>query len=188
MPHQAATGFRETATPEGSRLELRPVPLPGAYLAAALLLAGLFGMPALAVLLVPARQDPLSLAAAAGGLGIAAWAGLALRGAWRARRPQRLDLSPAGIALGAAPPLPWPEIGAVEAVAGSAGTAAAPGGAAALGARIATARLAHEWRVRAVLADGTVRFLAQGLDAAAATRLQALLERERQRRTASAGG
>lgn len=164
------------ALPGGQAVAIRPAPLPAAWLGAVLLLAALFGLPALAILLSPARWDGLSLASMALGLGIAAWA---LGAAWRARRlrrPQRLVLGPERIEAGARS-LRWDEVTGFEVLAPRAlaqGPAAAGG--VAMGLRIGAARAAQDWRVAAGLAAGGRQVLATGLDEAAAGRLHALLE------------
>lgn len=166
----AATWVEEAATPGGLALSIRPVRPPAAWLALAWLLAALFGLPALAILLSPQRWDGLSLSAMGCGFAIAGFAALAARRARRTRRPQRLVASAEGVTTPGAV-LAWPRIRAIETVSPPAPPREAGTGAA-MGLRIAAARVAHEWRVEALLDDGRTALLAEGLDAAAAARIR----------------
>lgn len=83
---QQSGSFHRKASQEGVLYTIHPARPPLAFQAAGWLLAGMFGMPALSVLLTPARQDGVSLLAAAGGLGVA---GLAIGAVHRVRRDRR---------------------------------------------------------------------------------------------------
>ncbi|EFH13754.1 hypothetical protein, partial [Teichococcus cervicalis] len=63
MSGVAEGGFTRRETPQGVEFTIHPAPPARGFLAAALLLALLFGLPALAVLADPRRHDAVSLAA-----------------------------------------------------------------------------------------------------------------------------
>lgn len=95
---------------EATLIDITPARPDTAFLAAAVLLGGLFGLPALAILLNPARHDALSLSAAAIALAVVALAGLALRRALAGRRRRSLRLDPQGLTLEGATH-PWATLG-----------------------------------------------------------------------------
>ena len=159
-------------------LQVYPVPAARSFLATTVLLAGLFAAPALAVLLNPARRDPWSLAAVAGGLLVCALAGWAGWQGVAGRRPHRLALGAAGIA-GPAGRHPWPEIAGLAVLAPghnrfNSGPVTAGGHA--LGASIAQAQQASGWSV-ALRLHGRRQpvLLARGLDQPTAEALCARL-------------
>ncbi|MFZ6765361.1 hypothetical protein [Pseudoroseomonas sp. WGS1072] len=100
MAGQDQGAFTRTPLGDGALLlHLRPARPPLAFLASVALLGGLFGLPALAVLIDPARHDALSLGAALGALLVLGLAALAWRRARRGRGRREIRLDAAGILL-----------------------------------------------------------------------------------------
>lgn len=100
MAHQDPGGFTRVALPDGTALfTVRPARPAAAFLAAAALLGGLFGLPALAVLISPRRNDPLSLAAALCALAVLGVAVAAFRRARQDRAPRAIRADAEGLAL-----------------------------------------------------------------------------------------
>lgn len=146
-----------------------------AFMAAAVLLGGLFGLPALGVVLNPARHDALSLAAALLALAVVAVAVLALRRARAHRRPSQLRLDASGL-LAAGTLIPWPALGARQVVLPETVAHAQPPGIHGLAAGIAAGHRAGEARLLQSRQDGAPAvLLAGGLDAETATRLDTTL-------------
>jgi len=174
MPRPDTSHFTTRAEAGATTYHIRPARPDLAFLAAAVLLGGLFGLPALAVLLDPRRHDPLSLAAAGCAALILLLAAWALRRALRGRRSVLLRLDAAGLT---ADGRHWPW----AALAGRSVEAPAPvvatGGLHELAATIATRQRAAEARLMQHFADGTPPVvLAAGLDAAVAERLRAAMD------------
>lgn len=173
MPRPETSRFTTRTEGPATVIDIRPARPDLAFLAAAVLLGGLFGLPALAVLLNPARHDALSLSAAGCAVLILALAGWALRRALHGRRPMALRLDPTGLAAGEQH-WPWAALGAraVEAPP----PVVASGGVHGLAAAIATRQRAAEARVVQHFADGMPPVtLAGGLEAGVAERLLAAL-------------
>ncbi|MBO1080551.1 hypothetical protein [Roseomonas haemaphysalidis] len=169
MPRPDTSRFATRTEGHATVIEIRPARPDTAFLAASVLLGGLFGLPALAVLLNPARHDALSLSAAGCAVLILLLAGWALRRALRGRRPVTLRLDPAGLAAGEQR-WAWPALAArtVEAPP----PVVAVGGVHGLAATIATRQRAAEARVMQHFTDGMPPVvLAGGLDAGVAERL-----------------
>ncbi|HWX51568.1 MAG TPA: hypothetical protein VNZ61_26295 [Roseomonas sp.] len=100
MAQQEQGGFTQQEKAGGRVLFIvRPARASLAFLAAAVLLGALFGLPALAVLLNPRRHDAISLAAALCALLILAGAVVAFRRARHGRSPRRIEVDATGIAL-----------------------------------------------------------------------------------------
>lgn len=189
MGRAAVASFHTTAGDGGATVfEIHPVPPSWNFLGVAVLLGGLFGAPALAVVLDPARRDPWSLGAAACGaliLGLAIQAG---RQAVSGRGRQRISIGSAGLEARSGT-YAWRDITSIEILRPrpnefapqSMDRAAAVGrammGGHVLGASIALQQQAGAVRVAAHLRDRSKpALLATGLDAATAERLrQALL-------------
>ncbi|RKJ98005.1 hypothetical protein, partial [Teichococcus wenyumeiae] len=110
MPRTESSRFTIRTEGDATLIEIRPARPELAFLAAAVLLGGLFGLPGLAVLLNPARHDPLSLAAAGFALLVLLLAGWALWRALRGRSPHSLRLDASGLSL-AGDCLPWSTLG-----------------------------------------------------------------------------
>lgn len=161
---------------DATLIEIRPARPELAFLAAAVLLGGLFGLPGLAVLLDPARHDPLSLAAAGLALPVLLLAGWALRRATRGRRPRRLRLDASGLHL-AADHLPWAAMGERHVLLPDAGRPAPAPGIHGLAAAIAARQRAAEAQLLQERRDGAPPLLlASGLEAGTAERLRAALD------------
>ena len=183
MAMQAPAGFSEARTGDAVLFRIRPARAPVAFLAAAVLMAGMFGLPALAVLATPARQDPVSLGAALCALIITAGAVLAIRRARQGRAEREIRADAAGLSWpeGCAP---WAAIAGlrVEQPAPPRGAAA---GIHALAAGIAAQQQAVEARLMLDRSDGAApAILASALDAAAAEALRQALLRHRPPRQA----
>jgi len=100
VARQDPGGFTRVALEDGAVLfTVRPARPAAAFLAATGLLGGLFGLPALAVLIGPRRNDPLSLAAALCALAVLGVAVVAFRRARRGRAPRAIRADPEGLAL-----------------------------------------------------------------------------------------
>jgi hypothetical protein len=176
MPRTESSRFTIRNEGDATLIEIRPARPEPAFLAAAALLGGLFGLPALAVLLNPARHDALSLAAAGCALLILALAGGALRRALRGRRRHCLRLDATGLCL-AADCLPWSALGERHVVLPEAGRQAPAPGIHGLAAAIAARQHAAEARLLQDRRDGgPPLLLAAGLEAGTAERLRAALD------------
>jgi hypothetical protein len=176
MPRTESSRFTIRTEGDATLFEVRPArPEPG-FLMAAVLLGGMFGLPALAVLLSPARHDPLSLGAAGCALlvlGLAAWA---LRRAIGGRRPMILRLDAHGVTA-AAEALPWRSLAARAVELPATGRHAATPGIHGLAAAVAARQRAAEARVVQHRRDGGAPvLLAGGLEAGTAERLRAALD------------
>lgn len=176
MSPPAEGGFERRQLPEGVEFTIHPAAPARGFLAAALLLALLFGLPALAVLADPRRHDAVSLAAALAGLAVAGLAAAAWRGARRGRRPRWLRADAAGLTLPEAH-LPWPALREIRLERRGAGRhAEAASGVHALAARIAAQQRAAETRLWAeTTTPGAPLLLAEGLGEGAANGLRAAL-------------
>jgi hypothetical protein len=176
MPRTARSHFTLRRDGEATLVEIRPARPEPAFLAAAVLLGGLFGLPALAVLLNPARHDPLSLGAAGCAVLILALAGWALRRALRGRRPSSLRLDAVGLCL-AGERLPWNSLAERQVSLPENGRAMASPGIHGLAAAIAARQRAAEARLLQHRRDGAPPLLlAGGLDAETAGQLRAALD------------
>lgn len=100
-------GIRRTDTGDAILFEVRPARPSLSFIAAALLLGGLFGMPALAILFDRSRWDLVSLLAAALGFAVLGVAALAIRRAFTGHAVHRIRLDAGGITAGAGS-CPWP--------------------------------------------------------------------------------
>lgn len=177
-PPGGAGGFLRRPQADGVLFLLQPARPPLAFQAAALLLAGLFGLPALAVALNPARHDGVSLAAAVAGVAVAALALRALLRARRNRHPRQVWLRPEGIETAEAL-LPWRPLAALRVVQPEAGPyGQQASGIHALAARIAQQQHAAEARLVLDMADGRPALLASGLGPEAAHALREALARD----------
>ncbi|WBV45562.1 hypothetical protein [Pseudoroseomonas cervicalis] len=173
---EAEGGFLRRDTPQGVEFIIRPAPPARGFLAAALLLALLFGLPALAVLADPRRHDVVSLGAALAGLAVAGLAAAAWRGARHGRQPRLLRADATGLTLPEAH-LPWSALAGIRLEQPGPGRhAQAATGVHALAARIATQQRAAETRLWAELATpGPALLLAGGLGPGAAAALREAL-------------
>ncbi|MFC3126171.1 hypothetical protein ACFOD4_13970 [Pseudoroseomonas globiformis] len=97
MTSQKQGGFTMVEQGHGRRFLVRPARAPAAFLMAAVLLSGLFGLPAIAVLLVPRRWEPISLIAAFCGAVVAVAALMVLRQAVRQRHAIEITTDAAGL-------------------------------------------------------------------------------------------
>jgi hypothetical protein len=146
-----------------------------AFVAAAVLLGGLFGLPALAVVLNPARRDALSLSAALLALLVVAIAVLAVRRARANRKPSQLRLDAGGLRA-AGTLIPWAALGPRHVILPDTLAHAQAPGIHGLAATIATRQRAGEARLLQSRKDGAPAVsLASGLDADTATRLDVVL-------------
>jgi hypothetical protein len=144
-------------------LHIRPVAPALAFLAMAVLLGTMFGLPAIGVALDPARRDPWSLAAMGFGLLVAAAAAGIVWTALAGRRARRLRLDAEGIHRGAEL-WRWQEIRAVALRLPARG-AAATDAVQRLGAAIADHHLAGSAQVILRCGEGSPEvLLAGGLD------------------------
>ncbi|MFC7611457.1 hypothetical protein [Teichococcus aestuarii] len=142
------------------------------------MLTGLFGLPALAVALNPARHDGVSITAAVAGLAVAALALRALQRTRRNRHPRQILLRPEGVETAEAL-LPWRPLAALRVVqpeAGPYGGEAA--GIHALAARIAQQQHAANARLVLDMADGRTALLASGLGLETARALREALAQD----------
>ncbi|ONG54050.1 hypothetical protein BKE38_10820 [Pseudoroseomonas deserti] len=146
------------------RITVHPARPALSFLAAAWLLGLLFGLPALAVLIDPARHEPVGLAAALAGLAVVAVAAFALRRARQGRGPRPLLLDASGLTLPERH-LPWSELRSLTLRQPEPGRqAAAAPGLHALAARIAARQHAAETALLAETAgEGTPLLVAGGL-------------------------
>lgn len=176
MSPAAEGGFVRRPLPEGVEFTVQPAAPARGFLAAALLLALLFGLPALAVLADPRRHDAVSLAAALAGLAVAGLALAAWRGARRGRRVRRLLADAAGLTLPEAH-LPWSALREIRLERRGPGRhAEAAAGVHALAARIAAQQRAAETRLWAeTVVPGPPLLLAEGMGEGAAAALRAAL-------------
>jgi hypothetical protein len=146
-----------------------------AFLAATVLLGGLFGLPALAVVLNPARHDALSLSATLLALLVVAIAVMAVRRARTNRKPSQLRLDATGLRA-AGTLIPWPALGPRQIILPDTLAHAHAPGIHGLAATIATRQRAGEARLLQSRQDGAAAvWLANGLDAETATRLDSVL-------------
>jgi hypothetical protein len=176
MRRTETSRFTTRTEGDATLFDIRPARPELAFLAAAFLLGGLFGLPALAVLLNPARHDALSLGAAGCALAVLALAVVALRRALRGRAPRRLRMDAKGLTV-AGRWLPWSSLGARQVEMPTAGGAVAAPGIHGLAAAIAARQRAAEARVVQARLDGAEPLLlAGGLDAGTAERLHAALD------------
>lgn len=176
---RASGAFQRRVDGEGVLYTVHPARPPLAFRAAALLLAGLFGLPALGVLLSPSRHDGVSLLAAAGGLGIAGLAAWALLRGRRARRVQRFRLRPGGVEREGRF-LPWPAGAALRVARPEAGPyARGASGIHGLAARIAAQQHAAEACLFLDGGEGGPALLASGLDLPTAEALREALSSDR---------
>ncbi|MBO1076072.1 hypothetical protein [Roseomonas marmotae] len=176
MPRTESSRFTIRAEGNATLFEIRPAkPEPG-FIAAAVLLGGLFGLPALAVLLNPGRRDPLSLTAAGCALLILALAGGALRRALRGRRAVTLRLDDAGLEVRGERPS-WDALAGRRVERPETAPPAGATGIHGLAAAVAARQRAAEARLWQERRDGAPPLLlASGLEAATAERLCAALD------------
>lgn len=175
----AIAGFEMRRLDDARHFLVRPARPALGFLAAAVLLGGLFGLAALSVLLNPARHDPVSLGAAMVALGVTALAGLALRHAWHGRRPALIATDAEGL-RGAGWRLPWADLAGLRVERPADATHPAAGGIHALAARVAAQQRAAEARLVAQRATPSrPLLLAGGLDVETAEALRLALLAER---------
>ena len=161
---------------EATLIDITPARPDLAFMAAAVLLAGLFGLPALAIVLNPARHDALSLGAAACAAVIVALAVTALHRslAGRGRRQLRLDSTGLMTETGL---LPWPTLGERRVELPDLRQGQPASGIHALAANIAAQHRAAEAKVLQLRRDGQPPLsLASGLDAHTAAALREALD------------
>jgi predicted lipid-binding transport protein (Tim44 family) len=176
MRRTETSRFSLSTVGDATRIDIHPARPDTAFLAAAALLGGLFGLPALAVLIDPARHDALSLGAACCALLILALVVVAWRRAFRNRAPQPLLLDTAGLTVGGTH-LPWSALAGRRVELPAANRHAAATGIHSIAAAIAARQQAAETRVMQDRRDGTPPLLlAGGLDAGTAERLRAALD------------
>jgi hypothetical protein len=176
MPRTESSRFTIRTEGDATLIEIRPARPELAFLAAAVLLGGLFGLPGLAVLLNPARHDPLSLAAAGFALLVLLLAGWALWRALRGRRPRSLRLDASGLCL-AGDCLPWSILGNRHVRLPEAARPAPAPGIHGLAAAIAARQRAAEAQLLQERHDGAPPLLlAGGLEAGTAEKLRAALD------------
>ena len=176
MPRTESSRFTIRTEGDATLIEIRPARPELAFLAAAVLLGGLFGLPGLAVLLNPARHDPLSLAAAGFALLVLLLAGWALWRALRGRSPHSLRLDASGLWL-AGDCLPWSALGQRHVWLPEAARPAPTPGIHGLAAAIAARQRAAEARLLQDRRDGAPPLLlASGLEAGTAEQLRAALD------------
>jgi hypothetical protein len=181
-PRAAGGGFSRQRQQDGSVLfAVRPARPALAFLAAVLLLAGLFGLPALAVLVDPGRHDTVSLAAAGCALLIIGLAVLAWRHARRGRAPREIRLDARGLSLAGAL-VPWESVRSLRVERPGLGRYAGLGGIHGLGAAVAAQQQAAEARLVLDCRDRTEPLLvAAGLGAEIAEALREALQEEKAR-------
>jgi hypothetical protein len=156
---------------EATLIDITPARPDIAFMAAAVLLGGLFGLPALAVVLNPARHDALSLGAATFAILVVALAALALRRAISGRRRRQLRLDPTGLTADDTH-IPWPNLGERRIALPDASPHNRAEGIHGLAATIAARHRAAQAQLLQARQDGTPPLLlAGGLDAETATRL-----------------
>lgn len=173
-----AGGFVRQPQAEGVLFLSQPARPSLAFQAAALLLAGLFGLPVLAVVLDPARHDGISLMAAAAGAAIAALAASVLLRTRQRRHPQSIRLRHDGLET-AEGLLPWRPLAALRIVQPKAGPYEGQAtGIHALAARIARQQHAADARLVLDMADGRPALLASGLGLATARALREALAQD----------
>lgn len=184
MRRAVAASFHTIGSNSGTTVfEVHPVPPSWNFLGVAILLGGLFGAPALAVVLDPARRDPWSLGAAVCGMLILGLAILAGRQAVAGRGRQRISVGAAGLETRSGI-YAWRDITGIEVlqprpnrfvpqpVGQSATVGAVVTGGHSLGASIARQQQAGAVCIALHLRDRSKpALLATGLDAATAERL-----------------
>lgn len=176
MAQQDPGGFTQQEKAGGAVLfVVRPARASLAFLAATVLLGGLFGLPALAVLLNPQRYDAISLAAAFCALLILAGAVLAFRRARRGRAPRRIEVDATGIVLPERRVL-WPAVRELR-VEQPATERQAAVGIYGLAANVAAQQRAAEARLLLDSLEGSPLLVASGLDVAVAEQLRAAMLR-----------
>lgn len=176
MPRTPSSRFTIRTEGDATLIDIRPARPEPSFLAAAVLLGGLFGLPGLAVLLNPARHDPLSLAAAGFALLVLLLAGGALWRALRGRRPRSLRLDAGGLSL-AGERLPWPILGERHVRLPETARPVSGPGIHGLAAAIAARQHAAEAQLLQERRDGAPPLLlAGGLEAGTAEQLRAALD------------
>lgn len=180
-------GFAMRRQAEAILFDIRPARPAFAFLAAVVLLGGIFLLPALAVLLDPRRHDAVSLTAAACALAILGLALLAWRRARRHRQPRCLCIDGRGIGL-EGETIPWPACGALRIARPDPGRYAALQGIHGLGAAIAARQQAAENRLLLERRDRSeATLLAGGLSEATATALHSAIDAAIREKNPTAG-